>query len=88
MGTRKFNDRKVVFASIIGQDLTGLCNDCLTPDSKAKLVVTANSYGKAIDEMQAASLATIKPKAVHKKKREDGWEICISLIQRAVFAAN
>ena len=70
MDVRTFS-RKVVFAIVFGQDLSGICDVCLNTDAKAELVDTAKTYVTAVDEMQATSLTTIKPKkGVYKKKKK------------------
>jgi hypothetical protein len=53
-----------VFGSVIGSDIGGLVDDCLTPDAKIEMMDAAKAYAKAVEDM---SFAAVAPK---KKQRQ------------------
>ena len=68
----KHSGRKVVFASVIGQDLTGIVDDCLTADGKIELIEAAKKYAKDVDDMNLASLGAVKAKSNPAKYKKMG----------------
>ena len=60
-----------MFGSVIGSDIGGLVDDCLTPDAKIEMMDAAKAYAKAAEDMSFAAVAPKKNNGKVVKKR---WE--------------
>ena len=47
LAKRSLKKKRIVFGSVIGSEVGGLVDDCLTPDAKAEMIDAAKAYAKA-----------------------------------------
>jgi hypothetical protein len=75
LANRSMKKKKIVFGSVIGSEVGGLVDDCLTPDAKAEMIDAAKAYAKAVEEFEYSSVAPKKQEPIKRK----GWvpKICI-----------
>lgn len=64
-----------MFGSVIGSDVGGFVDDCLTSDAKIEMMDAAKAYAKAVEDMSFAAVAPKKDngKVVFKNGRKRSY---------------
>lgn len=65
-----------MFGSVIGSDIGGLVDDCLTPDAKIEMMDAAKAYAKAVEDMSFAAVAPKKNNGKVVKQMGEKSYVC------------
>ena len=64
--------RPVVFGSVLGENVQGICDDVICADQRQEMIDSAKKYSKAVEELKLLGIANkvTSASAVGSKKKE------------------